>query len=505
MSRLLNGESIFAIVSTTRYLLLVNLFNKEVMPIENNQHEYYGISWNRGDKYLTLSHSNIDNAALIDISAYASSEVGTISRGKIVTSPFLSQPHQIICAPDGRIVCTNTGRNAVSVIDINKPNHFQEVRISSERWDRLSGDSVRGDHLNSVFIKDEFLYVIAHGHQNGSVLATLSYPDLEVVVLDPIENRTGLHNIWVTNDGQKISCDSETGSLVELNSNEVLWESGSAVFTRGLAASPEFVLIGESQKTGRGSRHSSTSGLWLLDRETWGALDYFALGPYGAVHEVRLINIADEAHHGCIFDGLEMLQMRDLRRATAAEKIKESQQARQNRKAWTGFQLRYGSPSNARNHAKVAAPKDLCMITQTHCANESDRKLKFRYSLDGMHRNSHVSAVTYCGTGDDSNMHAILIQPVSEILAHLSLWTHDGNSWTAHPEIGIQGLPLAAQARIEVNLTHVEFHVDDALLLSLPIESLPMHSGALGIRWLDASVYPPDDVSVRSNPVAGSR
>src|SRR4029077_1505002 len=172
--------------------------------------EYYGISWQPGGKDLFLSHSGLDNESLIDITAYALSETGWISYSKGETGKFLSQPHQIICAPDGRVVCANTGRNCVTVIDPAKPGYFQEARISESRWDRVSPAQDTGDHLNSVFIKGDRLYVAAHRFNKGSCVAEFSYPELTLLNTHSAGNCRGLHNIWVTDEGKMIACHSQT-------------------------------------------------------------------------------------------------------------------------------------------------------------------------------------------------------------------------------------------------------------------------------------------------------
>ena len=107
----------YALVATTSWLLLVDLKSKQVQPVEKERPEYYGISWFPGDKELVLSHSGLDNASLVDIAAYAQSETGWLSKGGLSSRTFLSQPHQILCAPDGKVICANTGRNAVNIFD----------------------------------------------------------------------------------------------------------------------------------------------------------------------------------------------------------------------------------------------------------------------------------------------------------------------------------------------------------------------------------------------------
>ncbi len=153
-------KEIYALVSTTRALLLVELNAKRVVPLEWERGEYYGISWFPVSEDLVLTHSLLDNASLVDLATYAQSEVSILSAGTRETKGFLSQPHQIVCGSDGRVICTNTGRNAVSVLDLKRPDIVQEARISPARWDRLDLGNPIGDHLNSVFEKNGVLYVV---------------------------------------------------------------------------------------------------------------------------------------------------------------------------------------------------------------------------------------------------------------------------------------------------------------------------------------------------------
>ncbi len=124
------GNAKYAVVATIQYILLVDLTTKQVVPLVKHRPEYYGISWFRNAASLVLSHSRIDNATLLDLRSYVHSEVGIISLGENESAPFLSAPHQILCAPDGRVICTNTGRNAITVFDPQQPTYFQEFKLS---------------------------------------------------------------------------------------------------------------------------------------------------------------------------------------------------------------------------------------------------------------------------------------------------------------------------------------------------------------------------------------
>jgi len=98
-------DPVFAVVATAEHLLLVDLTSKKVIPLENERTEYYGISWFPGGNELVLSHSGLENAKLSGYSHLTPilSSVG-FSHGQHRSESFLSAPHQIICASDGRVV-----------------------------------------------------------------------------------------------------------------------------------------------------------------------------------------------------------------------------------------------------------------------------------------------------------------------------------------------------------------------------------------------------------------
>ncbi|SAL72102.1 hypothetical protein AWB71_04457 [Caballeronia peredens] len=479
-------EEVYALVTTTRALLLVELHSKRVTPLEWDRGEYYGLSWFPHSEDLVLSHSLIDNAKLQDLTAYAQSEVGILSIGDRSTQGFLSQPHQIVCGSDGRVICTNTGRNAISVLDPSRPDVVQEARISSGRWDRLDSHEVIGDHLNSVFERDGHLYVIAHGHGKGSALAIFSYPEMSLLSVEPVKNRTGLHNIWITSEGQRIACHSESGSLIELNSNAVLWESGCPIYTRGLAATADFALIGESEKSSRELRRATMSGLWMLDRKTWQPVDFFHLGPYGGVHDVRLLNVSDEAHHGHVFAGTRALLAHDRDKERVANRIRASKRRQHSREAWKTFEFVFGTPQVRADNALKVAQDQLCLMTRTETESNVSSEFDFDYAFEGTEAGGHISVVTYRGSGSDTDMNAVLIQRVSESEATLSRWLHDGRHWESHGPVPLAGIPLRGRVQVAQSEKRLQLLIDGR---EIPQEYMDGMEGRLGIRWCGAALF----------------
>ncbi|KTD36111.1 hypothetical protein Lnau_1095 [Legionella nautarum] len=480
----------YALVATPGYLLCINLETKEVTPIENHRREYYGISWFPGQKELILSHSNLDNNSLIDIHGYSQSEVGYVSEGTQVSQQFLSQPHQLLCAPDKRIICTNTGRNAISVIDLEKPGLYHEARVSSARWDRLSLTEYSGDHINSVFLKDDQLFVICHRFKKGSILATFAYPSLELIDVKNLYEKTGLHNIWVTDEGQQISCDSENGSIIDLLSGQILWQSEVNIMTRGIAANSEYLLVGESKITGRTSRMASLSGLWILERESWKTVDYFCLGPFGCVHEVRLLDVPDEAHHGHIYYGLESLLQKNMYRDIERQSIIGT--SSEVYKFWKNYRLLYGAPEILPDSSKKVDDAELCLAITKNPSESSNSSFAFDYFLSTDTKESHVSAVLgYHGNARDTHMHAILLQRTEDI-AWLSIWMNDGNSWSLIPGISISGLPISGIMKINIEENNIQVLINQKEILNLSPESIncPNYQRGFGIRWLGAAVRP---------------
>jgi hypothetical protein len=293
-----------ALVSTSEYVLYVDCGTGLVKVIESQRRNYYGISWWGNSEYPVLSHSQAPVNLLETMEDYVNSDRGYLSFGDEKTQDFLSCPHQILCAPNGWVVAANTGKNRVTIYKADK-QFYKDIRLNEIDWDRKGRNALCGEHINSVYLKNDRLYVLAHAFKNQSYVLEYSFPEIQLLGRHDVNNRSGCHNIFIDASGNYITCDSERGQLVDIRTNEVIW-SDPGCYLRGLAATSEVYIIGDSEIVSRNARISSQTGLWLVDRKKLKTLDFIPLGQYGACNEVRVLDVPDEAHHGRRFINMSL-------------------------------------------------------------------------------------------------------------------------------------------------------------------------------------------------------
>lgn len=483
-----------ALATTPRFLLLVDLERRSVVPLESDRQEYYGVSWLSGGRDLVLSHSGLDHESLVDLAGYAVSEVGWISVGPSDAPPCLSAPHQILGGSDGRVICANTGRNCVTVIDPARPGHFQEARIGESRWDRLSAADRGGLHLNSVFEKEGLLHVLAHGFEQGSSLATFRYPSMERVAFESLPGLTGLHNYCITGRGERISCDSNAGTLVDPRAGKVHWQSGTSGYLRGLAVGPHEIVVGDSPKLGRHLRASAVSGLWVIDRDRWVARDYLVLGPYGTVNEVRLLDVPDEAHRGEPFAGLEELLRRDARRDASAHKLAAAERMR-GAGASQPLERIMGSPE-IDAEGRWNSSGDLCLLATRSAPVEG---FSIGYDLRRFDPSAHCgivigyegpSGTSAYGGALDTHMDVILVNRGARTgRPTVSHWSHDGAGWR-QIETLLRESPDAGCVRVRRDGPDLVVEIDGHQAARRPIERFPRIASRWGCRWQSTAVLP---------------
>ncbi len=473
-----------ALVATVNSLLFVDLQSRQVKVVESNRPEYYGISWWKNSDTLVLSHSGLANDTLVDLESYITSEKGYLSFDHRHSTLFLSQPHQLLCAANGWIIVTNTGRNCVTLYDPTN-GFYKDIRINDIHWDRLGKDNACGEHFNSVYLKNDRLYVLAHRFKKNSHVLEFSYPDCTLLERHELKQRSGLHNIWVDDAGNMIACHSEAGELIDVKSNETIWAARASNYSRGLAATQEFIIVGDSAITHtREDRKTSPSVLWLIDRKTFNTMDYFNLGPYGSVHEVRLLDTADEAHHGCLFSGLDNLEKQlATTKASIAEhnpeKLRLSQQWKTQShllqpfncilNSWMLDEKEWLTPKNDRFTLGILKQPfhDYFTASFDYTFQESALSLQ------------HISFIIGYQGPDDTNMLAILIS-YNKQKTTINLWQNRKNNWELR-EVLVRNAPQTGKLSITRTQNQLTIQCDSGSVIKKKFNTTELQ-GALGMR-----------------------
>jgi hypothetical protein len=288
------------LVACPSWLFLVDSVTHEIEVVEHLGREYYGISWDLAGN-LCLSHSGLENDNMLSVEDYVNSEVGVLTLGQRQRIDCLSTPHQLVCH-NQYVVATNTGRNCLTVFRQDDLFYFNKW-LNEVHWDRLGAHNKIGHHFNSITFYKDRLYVLAHNLDQMSFILEVSWPQLDVIRRI---DTTALwaHNVWVRNDDEIIVCNSKQGSLLEVNTNTTLWSAqNDRVMTRGLACAEERVFVGMSKLSGRSERQTSDGGISILDAKSFEQIDYISLPHSGVVHEIRVLDAADQCHHGIPFKG----------------------------------------------------------------------------------------------------------------------------------------------------------------------------------------------------------
>jgi hypothetical protein len=480
-----------ALVSTPQYVLAIDLYSGGLWLVEEGEPEYYGISWFPNSRELVLSHTGLDSTSLTSADAIRASERGWVSVGPRALPGSLASPHQVLCAPDGRVICTNTGRNAIYVLDPSHPGHAEVARISEREWDRQEFDDATGDHLNSIFLKGRDLYVVAHGFTGGSKLARFDYPSLKLHEVRPVPLRTGLHNVWVQDAQQAVVCDSNAGALMDTLSNELLWRcpAGEPRYLRGLAVTDDLIVVGAGSVVARSLRSASVTELWLIRREDFTTLAGWNLGYWGAVRDVRVANMADEAHHGHEFAGLtHLLAGADIQDSATPLSVRGPTPS-DGPSVWEPFDRLLVAGSFASEGTFVAAP-GVSLFVERHPLRAAERTLEFDFDLRDIAAEGHCAVVLYEGFGGDTHMDALLLHASADSRCSLSQWTHDGANWRDPVHLKTS-LPAKGRFCVRLGGAGADVLLNGTLIARTPVSSLAHLRGRLGIRLSGCRVAQP--------------
>jgi hypothetical protein len=296
-----------ALVSTYSSILLVDLETGLFNVVEEDRKWYYGITWDTQGK-VYYNHSYLTDLDLTNGNS-EDQQKGKVSanlRNPKSSESCLACPHQMIYH-EGYVYVTNTGLNAIEKFSSDLTTR-RTVRIGEELWDQVYKKKV-GYHYNSVFIQDGLLYVVAHNWDNPSFVKALDLHTFKVVRRIDIPGTFWAHNVFVDNNSSIYVCNTKAGSLVEITSNDVVWQCQNPghELTRGLAVTDNYIVVGKTpfnpDRASRGKKRDTNdhcAGLWVLDRSTFKLIKYINLPGHSSLGEVRVLNEVDYAHNGII-------------------------------------------------------------------------------------------------------------------------------------------------------------------------------------------------------------
>jgi hypothetical protein len=471
--------------------------------LDSGRGEYYGISWNPSGTRFATSHSKVENNKLQTLTEYAGSEVGTVSISGREVLHFLSAPHQILWVDEDHLVATNTGRNMVVCVNVDTGFTLQR-RVGTAPWDRLSAQTFEGVHLNSLFFKGGTLYVLAHNFGKGSFACRFSWPQLELKDKHLAPNLTELHNLYIDDDDRWVVCDSKWGALADARSGRCLWTNGGQSYTRGLAATKEFLFVGSSEKSGRELRTGTETGIWVVDRATFKTTDYIYLGHFGCVHDVRIGSEADLAHHGHPLQAGALTFLEDAAREHIKGKLDRS-----------GLIQPIVGAIDYRGE-RIAAEDGAFLLGVLTSQGQNTTGISARFHFDPTNGSAtaHAGLVARYHGPNDENMVAAIFQLDQKGNIEVGIWTHGGSEWRQHSSMSVAanmielrgGLPtLKASLRWTAESIWVDLAGNAYLLTSLRESTFALQSGKCGFRMHGRNIELSELAAIDTNSTRATR
>lgn len=461
------------LVSSPRQVLAVDAETHEVQIVENHRREYYGLSWTTDGQQICFSHSGIENSAVVTIEDYMESEQGRISIANRTGPITCASPHQILCT-DEYVLVTNTGRNCITRIRL-EDNFFMHHWFDKCQWDRKGRSDRCGSHFNSLYLRDQKLYVLAHNHAKNSYVLTASWPDLELISSETTSAQQA-HNVWVTADGDMFICDTKNGNLIEGRTGEIVWSANEPLArTRGLACSGDTVFIGKSLQSDRWGRAHGDGGIWVVDRRTWTTIDEIVLPAVGNVHEIRILDAIDECHHQILYQG----ELQVDRGSTDAYRQDQGLQLPELDSVCRSSQFAPRWRTRTSSQGSDGANGVANVVATVDGSNATDAQVSATVDLSQDHAQFSGVVVRYRGPADRNLVAGHVTRSNNQFIANI--WANVDGNWMrlAASPIGKASGTLTLVARAD----RLELFFDEVLVASAACPQPLMAAGDVGVRY----------------------
>jgi len=282
-----------ALVTTSLAFLAVDLETGEAVPIHTKKGLYFGISYS-DDMIFVAARNNRNPFNYLDTQdlEYASGSilvfnynldlVGEITIPTLTTVVTLRDLHQLMFF-DGELWAICALDNVICRYDSQKWDYWFPSPNKKHRWKDIH-------HFNSLWLDFDFksLYVLAH-KRSLSEIWKFSYPELNLQETYKLGEHG--HSIWKLNH-DIYTCDSKGESVVSLKG----FKLHVGDFTRGVAISDKFFVIGSSDIAERNKRQLSSGKINVYNTE-WVKLRTFKVEKLGQVNDIRVPGYYDVCHH----------------------------------------------------------------------------------------------------------------------------------------------------------------------------------------------------------------
>jgi uncharacterized cupin superfamily protein len=336
-----------------------------------------------------------------------------------------------------------------------------------------------GNHYNSIEYANGRLYVVAHNFEKGSFTVELEWPSLRIIDLWN-HSTSGIHNLWIRDDGVWLSCDTMKNGLIDLKSDTLLWQTEKWSLTRGLAATSKDIYVGSSEHAPREMRPTSETGIWIVEATTMRTSDYHWLGNFGGVHELRLIDEPDLCHavgpgpSSLITLGVSAADFwRDKRLSAAERRLAFG-------KEW---QVELGEIYLTGDGSFSLNGPSLALATMRDAITDSEIVVSGRISLEGR-RDAHCAIIgDYLGPGDE-NMIAVILSGSRTGQINLGVWVNAAGEW--HNPFTKTHRELFADVTLVVGRSDVRVLLNESKIFSTDRKDATL--GKVGIRGIWGTV-----------------
>ena len=289
-----------ALLSTSRFVYLVDLATGDATIIASGQGLYYGITWDHNHTYIVCADFHpflrkLTRPKVLVFDRFLRKIAETRPPFKIrggvhqaYYDPFSDSMWWMSSKDDAALILHNSDWEKWSPVGETLREWRARLGAKAKKnWDQPDSDI---HHLNSVWMKDGKIFFVAHNWGPSEVYI---FEQKTRKLLDLVPIGTCAHNVWTEGDDLFVCCSSE-GTILNHRGEVKIKIDG---FIRGVAATEQFRIVGISEKADRRNRARTAGHIKVLTHD-WKPVCCWSFKNAGQVLEVRILSEGDLCHNG---------------------------------------------------------------------------------------------------------------------------------------------------------------------------------------------------------------